>query len=225
MSLKLESCSYEAAKWAVEHFHYSRRMPRSKLARFGVWEDGKFIGVVLYGYGATPTTAKHWSLKQVEIVELVRVALSRHIIPTSKIVSVSLRLLRRSCPGIRMVYSYADTKEGHIGTIYQASGWTYDGVSDGSSGYFLINGRIFHARTIISTGRSAIAYLKEKCDPNAKPVRMPPKHRYLWFFDQSLREKFDQMLPYPKRATSETGDTSPLYQGEEGGSTPTVALV
>ena len=41
--LKLDWCSHEAATFAVMHWHYSKAMPKSKLAKVGVWEDGKFI--------------------------------------------------------------------------------------------------------------------------------------------------------------------------------------
>lgn len=52
-TLKLDWCSHEAAKYAVEHWHYSKCMPKSKLAKVGVWEDDRFIGVVMFGVGAT----------------------------------------------------------------------------------------------------------------------------------------------------------------------------
>ncbi len=42
--LHLDFCSHEAAKYAVMRWHYSRRMPKSKLVRIGVWEDEKFVG-------------------------------------------------------------------------------------------------------------------------------------------------------------------------------------
>ena len=51
--LKLDWATHEAATYAVEHWHYSHTMPKSKLVKIGVWEDGKFIGVVLFGVGAT----------------------------------------------------------------------------------------------------------------------------------------------------------------------------
>ena len=56
--LKIDWCTHEAAKYAVEHWHYSKRMPKSKLAKFGVWEGGKFVGCVIFGVGATPEIAK-----------------------------------------------------------------------------------------------------------------------------------------------------------------------
>ena len=41
--LKLDWCSYQAAKYAVEHWHYSRSMPAGKAVRMGVWEEDEYI--------------------------------------------------------------------------------------------------------------------------------------------------------------------------------------
>ena len=51
--LVVDFCDYKAAKYAVEHWHYSKRMPKSKLNHIGVWENDCYIGVVLFGVGAT----------------------------------------------------------------------------------------------------------------------------------------------------------------------------
>lgn len=56
-SLKLARVSYKAAKYAVEKWHYSRAMPSGKLIKYGVWEDSKFIGVIIFERGANPTMA------------------------------------------------------------------------------------------------------------------------------------------------------------------------
>ena len=50
--LKLDWCSHEAARWAVEHWHYSKSMPTPPVVKIGVWEDERFIGVVLFSRGA-----------------------------------------------------------------------------------------------------------------------------------------------------------------------------
>ena len=55
--LLVDWCSAEAARYAVEHWHYSRRMPRFKLSKLGVWENNAFVGVVIFGQGATPEIA------------------------------------------------------------------------------------------------------------------------------------------------------------------------
>jgi hypothetical protein len=38
VDLKVDFCSHEAAKYACEHWHYSRCVPASKLIKIGVWE-------------------------------------------------------------------------------------------------------------------------------------------------------------------------------------------
>ena len=53
MNLRLDWCSYKAAKHAVMNWHYSKTMPIGKLVKIGVWEDDKFIGVVIFGLGAS----------------------------------------------------------------------------------------------------------------------------------------------------------------------------
>ena len=41
-TLKLGWCSYAAAKYAVEHWHYSKVMPSGKAVYIGVWEEAEF---------------------------------------------------------------------------------------------------------------------------------------------------------------------------------------
>jgi len=77
-SLRIDWCSYEAAKYAVQHWHYSRSLPCSKTARLGVWEDDKFIGVVIFAWGANRHLAGEYRLKMTECAELYRVALDDH---------------------------------------------------------------------------------------------------------------------------------------------------
>ena len=48
--LKLDWCSYQAAKWAVEHWHYSKTMP---VAKKHVSEFGNLINssALLFSHG------------------------------------------------------------------------------------------------------------------------------------------------------------------------------
>jgi hypothetical protein len=69
----------KAARYAVRHWHYSGRMPSAQNT-IGAWEDGRFIGAVVFGIGAgNSTNGKRYGLKRKgEVAELVRVALSSH---------------------------------------------------------------------------------------------------------------------------------------------------
>lgn len=226
-TLQLDWCSHEAAKHAVMRWHYSRKMPKSKLVKVGVWEDGRFRGAIIYGLGANRHIARPFGLSDTEACELVRVALApgrRH--PTSQCVAVSLRLLRHQSPGLKLVVSYADLGQGHVGTIYQVGGWIYLGTSEQS--YIRVLGRIEHPRTLYDRygrGGQSIPWLRENVDPTARRVAMAAKLKYVWPLDKRLRRGLEALaLPYPKNAAEVTpGDTPRVHRGE-GGSSPTRPL-
>ena len=78
---------------------------------------GEWCGVVCFGIGATNNIASPYGLKQGQVVELVRVALNGKQESTAKAVSIALRLLKSDAPNVRLVISYADSEQGHFGTI------------------------------------------------------------------------------------------------------------
>jgi hypothetical protein len=226
MSLRLDWCSHEAAKHAVLRWHYSRRMPNSKLVRIGVWEDGRFCGAILYGVGANRHIARPFSLEMTEVCELVRVALAPHRAhPTSQCVAISLRLLRRQSPGLQLVVSFADSGQGHLGTIYQAGGWLYLGASLQS--YIKVRGEVVHPRTLYDRygrGGQSIVWLRQHVDPQAERIEMPPKLKYVMPLDRKLRRQLEAVaLPYPKNADEATGVATGDQPGQ-GGSIPTRPL-
>jgi hypothetical protein len=57
VELRVDWCSYQAAKYAVEHWHYSGSMPAYKQAYIGAREDNEFKGVVIFGLSITPLTS------------------------------------------------------------------------------------------------------------------------------------------------------------------------
>ena len=213
VDLRVDWCSYKAAKYAVEHWHYSRTMPAGKTVKFGVWEDGKFIGAVIYSWGANNNIGKPYGLKMTEVCELVRVALTAHASPVSKIVAHTLRTLREQSPGLRLIVSYADPEQGHAGNIYQAMNWTYAGKSRAQRFTLRPDGTIMHKKT----AHSLYGTIK-----GLPPSKILWKHKYLYPLDRAMRRQIMPLAqPYPKRETSGPsvdGDT-PVPTGEAG-STP-----
>ena len=138
--LKIDWATHEAAKYAVENWHYSKSIPKSKLVKIGVWENQKFIGVVIFSPGATPNLGSPYGLTQRECVELSRVALTKHSTPVSRILSIALRFLVNANPKLRLVVSFADRDQSHHGVIYQATNWIYDGTGSPAT-FYLIHGK------------------------------------------------------------------------------------
>jgi hypothetical protein len=50
-------------------------------------------------------------------------------------------------PTIKMLVSFADHEEGHIGTIYKAANWVHDGEVEPSY-YYMLDGRMVHKKTV-----------------------------------------------------------------------------
>jgi hypothetical protein len=219
--LRLDWCSYEAAKYAVEHWHYSRSMPAGKTSRLGVWEDGRYIGCVVFARGSNKWLGLPFGLSQTACVELVRVALSVHGTPTSRVVAVACRMLKQQSPGIRLLISFADMSQGHVGTLYQAAGWVYTGPGTEdvrSRPYRARDGSIQHWRTVAgvlaSRGRPSTIAAAEAI--GFVPLDKKPKHRYLMPLDAAMREQIRSLAkPYPRRPRLES--EAPAHQaGDEG---------
>jgi len=185
MSCKLEihPCDYKAAKFAVLNFHYSQVMPAGKLVKYGVWEDKKFIGAVIFGRGANNNLAKSVGLTQTECCELVRVALSKHKTPVTRIISICLKLLKKSNKGLKVVCSYADkTNQGHEGVIYKAGNWQYHGIRSTKSVHTKVGDRLIHNRSISSKYKTR-KNIPDKIKKILKKVELQEKH----FFTYHLR--------------------------------------
>ena len=219
MSLRLDWCTHEAAKYAVEHWHYSRRMPISKLVKIGVWGEGSYRGAVIFGMGTARHLVSRYGLKNTEGCELVRIALREHKAPVTRIVRIALSMLQRHCPGLRLVVSYADANQGHLGIIYQAGNWTYDGLSTPIK-CLKYKGKLVHLRTWS-------AWRAEGKMPKVSKedfVTLLPKFRYLMPLDKKMRRQIQALAkPYPTGAPSIENDAA-SYQPAEGGVIPTGAL-
>jgi hypothetical protein len=219
--LRVDWATAKAARYACTKWHYSGRVPVFKCVRVGVWEGGEFVGVVLFGQGATPEIGSPYKLVGTEICELTRVALRSHQWPASRIVAIALRFLRAQCPGVRAVVSFADASRGHHGGIYQAGGWLYFGGAETHA--YRVNGINVHPKTLHSRygrGGQSIPWLRANVDPNAARVVAGFKHRYLMPLDPAMREKIAPLAkPYPKRAKEQDAGPPAL-----GGATPTRTL-
>ena len=227
VDLRVDWCSHEAAKFAVEHWHYSKRMPKSKILHIGAWERDKFIGCVLYGYGATPEIGKPYGLKQIQICELVRVALRPHDNYTSRIVALSLKLLKKQSPGVRCVVSFADTTQGHHGGIYQATNWIYTGSEEYHA--YRVNGEVVHPRVLhlrFGVGGQSIPWLRANVDANAERISNGIKHKYVMPLDDAMRKQIEPLRkPYPKREhAAEAIQDATGDHPAEGGASPTLPL-
>lgn len=216
--LKIDWATHEAAKYACENWHYSETIPAGSHNKIGVWEDGIFVGVILFGRPAFPSIGKAYGLTQFQMIELVRVALNNHVTPVSKMISIGIKMIKKHNPKLEMLVSFADQNQGHHGGIYQAGNWVYVG-DGGATVQYKLKGKNIHQRNLVHLFGQGF-----KKHPDVTSYIPKPKHKYLMPLNEKMRIKIQSIKkPYPKRASSVESGTS-VYQTERGGESPTDAL-
>ena len=194
--LKIDWATHAAAKYACENWHYSKTVPVGKTVKIGAWENGDFIGVVMFAWGMNKSLGSPYGLGMDECCELVRVSLKKHESPVSRILSISTKFLKKRSKGIRLVVSFADPEEGHHGGIYQAGGWIYSGTSAPNYEWRISDRRLNkRAYTGSNFGNKKLAV-----PAGAEKIQLRGKHRYLMPLDDEMRRKLQPLSrPYPKR--------------------------
>ena len=183
--MRLEKASYKAIKYACLNFHYAKRVPAGLNVAYSVFNDNdEFCGVVVYGYPASPNIVPELDLSNGKVLELRRVALnSKHGI-TSQALGISMKLLKKDCPSLKLLVSYSDKGQNHYGTIYQATNWYFISESNSSGKEFFVNGKWVHSRH----GKGQIQR------------QLPGKRKYIYPIDKGLVTLCKSLSkPYPKK--------------------------
>lgn len=202
--MRITPASAKAVRHACLKFHYAKAVPSVQYG-YNVYNDAdEWCGVICYGSGATTRIAEPFDMNQGEVLELVRVALNgkQGHGNTSQAVSMTLRQLHKDAPLVRIVVSFADMDENHIGTIYQATNWIFLGRrNEGLLSAFIVNGKKTHRRSIGAKGvRQNIDAVRAKIDPNAEEFRTAGKRKYAYPMDRRARKLLESMsVPYEKR--------------------------
>jgi hypothetical protein len=207
--LRVDWATHEAARFACENWHYSKSVPVPPLVKVGVWELGKFIGVVLFSRGASSNLMSPYGLTQSQGCELTRIAMSKHIAPVSRVIRIAIAFLKQNSPELRLVVSFADPQYGHHGGVYQAGNWIYCGDTSSGNEYWH-KGKRLHSRQVSEKGWNIQQGQKRKTvkPSECKVVRTAGKHRYLMPLDDAMRKQIQSLAkPYPKRVTSADSGT------------------
>ena len=201
--LRLAWIDTRAARYAVEHWHYSGTIPVASQAKLGVWEHDQFIGAIIFGKGSGQATngLSYGLAERDQIAELTRIALRTHTTPVSRMISIAVRMIRRQSPGLRLLISFADPAYGHNGAIYQASNWTYTGTTAAKYDYRDRRGRRYNDRQVAPNGqirqfgKTTPAPREDECER----IWVPGKHRYLYPLDAETAETVAALAkPHPK---------------------------
>lgn len=201
--LRVEKVAPSIAKPFVKEHHYSHGIHNGPMT-YGLFRDESLVGVLAF---ATPSSeavcASVFGIEQKRsVTELHRLVLLDEVPKNSEsfFISRALKLLKSDRPYYRAVLSFADSTEGHVGTIYQACNALYCGTTSSATFFLDETGRLRHPR------QNGLNITKERAAERGwTPVKRGAKHRYLFLLPGSKAEKKAMMkdlllpvLPYPK---------------------------
>ena len=203
-SIEVKALPWAAAKAVVEQNHYLHSMPGGTCRAFGAFVGARLLGALTLGAGPRNAPSLVAGAEAGDCLTLTRLWLSDDLPRNSesRVIAVVLRSLRQHT-SIKFLLSYADPSQGHVGTIYQATGWLYTGLSAVMPLYDLGDGVARHSRSVgHSFGSHSVAHFQR----HGVPVKLIPqaaKHRYVCFVDPDWRERLlVPVLPYPKKGAT-----------------------
>ena len=200
-SLLVQPVPIVLTKQLLEREHYLHSFPGSTKLAFGVFWGARLLGALTLGAGPANVYSLVGGVTPDHCLTLSRLWLSDELPHNSesRFIGIVTRALKRNT-SLRFLVSYADPAQGHLGTIYQATGWVYTGLSQATPLYDIGDGRHYHSRSLShSFGSHGVAHFQSRgIEVNLVPQEA--KHRYLYFLDPAWRARLRvPALPYPKR--------------------------
>jgi len=201
--MRLEIATFAAVKYACLTFHYAKAVPTS-LCAFSVFNGAnEWCGVIIFSSGSNQNLGNKFGLVQGQVCELVRMALNGKQESTSQALSLAIKELKKRNPLMQLIVSYADCDQDHIGTIYQATNWIFEGKVqlNGGTPRIKIRGKVMHGRSVGKRGwKQNIDWIRKYVDPNAEKVYTTGKLKYLMPLSKFIRKKCLALAkPYPKK--------------------------
>jgi hypothetical protein len=171
-NLEFSECQWESVKHLFLNYHYLKTMPAGIMAVYGLFDCqnlGIAVGGAVFCNGRIQYDKK--------FLEFSRMYLMQDLPKNSEsfFISKCLKSLQHKFPSYTGVVTWADGSRGHIGTIYLASNFNFDGLSRAVKKFQGKNKKFIYERT--SSETSIFCGLDQ------------PKKRFKYFFDKKLREK------------------------------------
>jgi hypothetical protein len=176
----------ESYEWLLKK-HYAKRIPSISWC-CGLFIDNNLVGVCTIGKPASNSLCIGVCGKEYSsiVYELNRLVVHSGL-PKNTLSFFVSKVLKSFKDDIILV-SYADSKLGHHGYIYQATNWIYTGATK--------------ERTDIGTGESHSRHYDKNLDYKENRKHRSSKHRYVYFVGKN-KNKISSKLkyaiePYPK---------------------------
>ena len=180
--VSVREISKKIAKEMIVKHHYSHKWSMCRYAlgisyktdnqhSFFDEKEEKLAGVAIYGYpvGARAAASISDELQPKQALELTRLFIHEEYGKNMESISISktFKWLKQYADDIKVLISYADPGQEHIGGIYQATNWMYQGYNLGIMDNYGIqlepDGKWIHSRTVFEMfGSGNLEHLKSR---------------------------------------------------------------
>jgi len=202
--LEVRKIDYKKAMSVIIEKHYLHRKCPCSIA-LGLFKKEDLIGVIVFGKPSSYTLCEGIAGKDESknVIELSRLWVCDSMPKNTESWFISRAI--NKCP-FEIIVSFADTEQGHIGYIYQATNWIYCGESKKQK-YFRLkdnsenNGGINYRRR---ERMSKLKIIEKYGEEYVEEYYSSLKYRYIYFNANKKRRKelFKKLryeiLPYPK---------------------------
>lgn len=204
VDLIIKRVDYKTAMDIIVEKHYLHRKCPCSIA-FGLYRDNLIVGVIVFGKPASYTLCEGIAGKEESknVIEFNRLWVCDSMPKNTESWFISRAI--KEC-GFEIIVSFADTEQGHIGYVYQATNWLYCGESK-KQRYFRLKdnsknegGTSYRRRERMSKSKITELYGEDFIEEYYSSL----KHRYIYFNTCRRRKKEltkklkYSVLKYPK---------------------------
>jgi hypothetical protein len=198
----IQKIDQRSAEMFVSQYHYAGGMGNAGIC-YGLFSCGCLIGVIVFHTPISENVRKsvYGDSRKDEVSELHRMAIHPDAPQNTAtyFISRALDALKEHRPQYTAILSFADTTEGHDGTVYQAANADYTGMTAPTTFYEDSTGRLRAPRQDGTNITHAEATRRDWT-----PVKRKAKHRYVFWLPGSYESKDElrtasqlETQPYP----------------------------
>ena len=185
----------------IEEYHYSKNINGCKVSIcFALYHFDDLVGAMLFGAISTGAWKKYGELES-DVVELRRLVCLDECPKNTEswFIAKALKVLKKVC-GYKICVSYADPYHDHIGVIYQASNWNYQGTTQPDIMLEAPDGKIYHSRALNVKYKGDYKPFAKRLralydEGKLKKIKVPGKYIYTYSL---VGTQPPTQIPYPK---------------------------
>ena len=189
------------ARGIITRFHYSHRVVNNSYLHLGVYLDGALEGILQFGYMLNPARAGKVveDTVQGQYMELNRMWLSDEAPRNSesRAISYAIKYIRRACPTVAWIQSFADERCGGLGVVYQAANFLY--IGSHKTTFYNLDGETYHKMLLTAHKKSGQRGITLRENLHRAEKQTLRQFRYIFFLKRGWMKRLKlPVKPYPK---------------------------